>query len=254
MQEIPFADVLDLDAVDRDAPMPLYHQLRDALLAPMRAGQWREGDPIPTEREICDAYNVSRITVRRAIDELVRDGYLLTQQGRGTFVARPKIHRNLSQLKSFSEEMATDGHRPGSQLLSLRHERASGDVASALQVAEGAWIWVVDRLRLADDEPMGLSTAHLVLPPDVVLTPAELQAEVSLWNILRGKGINFAESEVTIQAVAANVREAEMLRVAAGAPLLMVLGVVSSVDGSPIEYHKMICRGDRYKYSVRIGH
>ena len=247
-----YTDILDLDAVDREAPEPLYHQLRQALLAPMQNGRWQEGDLIPTEREICEAYNVSRITVRRAIDELVRDGYLVTRQGRGTFVARPKIQRHLSQLKSISEEMAEEGHRAGSRLLSLRHERAVGDVARALQVEEGTWIWVVERLRLADDDPMGLSTARLHLPADVMLTPAELQKEVSLWNLLRSKGVTFADSEVTIQAVAATEREADLLGVKAGAPLLLVEGIVYSGDGITIEYHNMTNRGDRYKYSARV--
>jgi len=220
-------------------------------LEPLQNGQWQEGDPIPTEREICQTYDVSRITVRRAIDELVREGYLVTRQGKGTFVAKPKIQRHLSQLKSFSEEMAEEGHRAGSRLLSLRHEQAVGDVAAALGVENGTWIWIVERLRLADDEPMGISRAHLRLPPGVYLTPDELREKTSLWGILREKGIQFASSEVTIQAVAATEQEAKLLDVEPGAPLLLVEGVVYSTDGSPIEYHKMVNRGDRYKYNVR---
>lgn len=243
--------VLDSVAVDRNSPVPLYSQLREALLALIREGQLQEGNLIPTEREIGERFQVSRITVRRAIDELVREGYLISQQGKGTFVARPKIQRHMTQMKGFSEEMVEEGHRPSSQLLSLRHERASGYIASALNVNDDGWIWVVERLRLADDEPICMSSAYLNLPPDVTLTPAELQEQVSLWSILEKKGITLSRSEETIQAVSAGDKEAQLLQLEVGAPLLLVEGVVYSDQDIPIEYHQSFNRGDRYTYSVR---
>ena len=237
--------------VDRNLPVPLYYQLREALLTLIKEGRLQEGDLIPTERELGERFQVSRITVRRAIDELAREGYLVTQQGKGTFVARPKIQRHMTHMKSFSEEMADEGHHPGSRLLSLRHEKAVGYLASALGVAEEDWIWVVERLRLADDEPICLSCAYLNLPPEVSLIPAELQQQVSLWSILEKNGIILSRSEETIQAVAAGEREAELLQVEVGSPLLLVEGVVYSDQETPIEYHQILNRGDRYTYSVR---
>jgi GntR family transcriptional regulator len=244
----PILDSLD---VDRNLPVPLYYQLREALLTLIKEGQLKEGDLVPTERELGEKFQVSRITVRRAIDELVREGYLVTYQGKGTFVARPKIQRHMTHMKSFSEEMAEEGHRPGSRLLSVRHERAVGYLASALNVTEETWIWVVERLRLADDEPICISSAYLNLPPDVSLTPAELQQHVSLWSILEKKGIFLSTSEETIQAAAAGEREANLLEVEVGSPLLLVEGIVYSDQGVPIEYHQIFNRGDRYTYSVR---
>jgi len=244
---------LDPAAVDRDAPLPLYHQLRQALLGPLEKGHWKEGDLIPTEREICDAYNVSRITVRRAINDLVREGYLSSQQGKGTFVARPKIQRQLSHLRSFSDEMEAVGLRAGSQLLSLRQEPALGDVATALQVEENTWIWIVERLRLAEDEPTIVSTSHLRLPPSVVLTPAQLHGRQSLWSALRSQGVSLARSESTIQAVAGNDRESQLLEVITGSPLLLVESIIYSDEDVPVEYSRMVSRGDRYKYTVHTA-
>jgi GntR family transcriptional regulator len=243
--------ILDSLVIDRNSPVPLYDQLRAALLTLMRDGQLREGDPFPTEREIGESFQVSRITVRRAIDELVREGYLVTQQGKGTFVARPKIQRHMTQMKSFSEEMAAEGHQPGSRLLSLRHEQVQGQTASALNIEEDSWVWVVERLRLADDEPICISSAYLNLPLDVSLTPAELQQQVSLWSTLAKKGIILTRSTETIQAVAAGDREAELLHIEIGAPLLLVEGIVYSDQDVPIEYHQIFNRGDRYTYSVQ---
>jgi GntR family transcriptional regulator len=242
--------LLDTVEVDRDSPVPLYYQLRETLLNLIKEGQIKEGEPIPTERELGDKFQVSRITVRRAVDELVREGYLTTHQGKGTFAARPKIQRHMTHMKSFSEEMAEEGHLPGSQLLSLRNEKAAGYVASALHVTNDDWVWVVERLRLADDEPVCLSCAYLNLPPPITLTPFELEQQVSLWSILEKKGFAFIRSEETIQAVSAGERDADLLQVTPGAPLLLVEGVVYSDHDIPIEYHKILNRGDRYTYSV----
>lgn len=237
--------------VSRDLPVPLYYQIREALLTLIKEGQLKEGDLIPTERELGEKFQVSRITVRRAIDELVREGYLTAHQGKGTFVARPKIQRHMTQMKSFSEEMTEEGHHPGSKLLSLRHEKAAGYIAQALNVSSDDWIWVVERLRLADDEPICLSWAYLNLPFHVTLTPVELEQQVSLWSILFKKGITLSRSEETIHAISAGEREAELLQVSVGDPLLLVEGVVYSDQDMPIEYHQIFNRGDRYTYSVR---
>lgn len=237
--------------IDRNSPTPLYCQLKDALLDLIQGGSFKKGDVIPTERLLGEQFQVSRITVRRAIDELVREGYLTTQQGRGTFVARTKIQRPMARLASFSAATTEEGHQPGSRLLSLRHERANPQVASLLNLDLEDWVWVVERLRLIDAEAIGLSLVYLNLPPDVALTPLELNTEVSLWSLLEQKGIVLAESNETIQAVGADAQQAQLLNVVAGYPLLLVEGVVLTDKGEPIEYHQVFNRGDRYKYSFR---
>ena len=239
--------------IDHDNPLPLYSQLREGLLALLKDGQFEEGDSFPTERELVQKYGVSRITVRRAVDELVREGYLIARQGKGTFVAKPKLSRHVPQMKSFSQEMADQGRRPGSHLLSLGHQRVGERIATALSLPEDSWVWVVERLRLADDEPICLSLVYLNLPQQVSLTPAELEQEPSLWKILASKGIELAYRDENIQAISAGAREAELLKVEVGAPLLFVEGTVYADRGEPIEYHQMHNRGDRYSYTVQTG-
>jgi GntR family transcriptional regulator len=239
--------------IDHDNPLPLYSQLREGLLALLKDGQFEEGDSFPTERELVQKYGVSRITVRRALDELVREGYLIARQGKGTFVAKPKLSRHVPQMKSFSQEMADQGRRPGSHLLSLGHQRVGERIATALSLPEDSWVWVVERLRLADDEPICLSLVYLNLPQQVSLTPAELEQEPSLWKILEAKGIELAYRDENIQAISAGAREAELLKVEVGAPLLFVEGTVYADRGEPIEYHQMHNRGDRYSYTVQTG-
>jgi GntR family transcriptional regulator len=238
--------------IDRDLPIPLYHQLKDALVSLIQSDSLQEGEAIPTEQELTKRFEVSRITVRRAIDELVREGRLVTRQGKGTFVARPKIQRPMTRMKSFSAATTEGGHQPGSRLLSLRHEKAGSSVASALGIEKEQWIWVVERLRLVDNEPMGLSEVYLNLAPYLTLTPLELEQDSSLWSILQKKGVVLTKSSETIQAISASSPQAELLQIAVGAPLLLIEGTVYTDRSTPIEYHRMFNRGDRYKYSVDL--
>jgi len=239
--------------IDHDSPLPLYSQLREGLLVVLQGGRFQEGDPFPSERELVEQYGVSRITVRRAVDELVREGYLVAHQGKGTFVARPKLSRHVPQMRSFSQEMQDQGKRPGSRLLSVGHQHAGHHIAAALDLPDESWVWVVERLRLADEEPICLSLVYLNLPPNVSLSPAELEHEPSLWKVLESKGIQLAGRDENIQAITAGAREAELLEVEVGAPLLLVEGTVYGERGEPIEYHQMHNRGDRYSYTVQTG-
>ncbi len=249
----PFPDLASVE-IEHDSPLPLYSQLREGLLVLLKEGKFQEGDPFPTERELGQRFKVSRITVRRAIDELVREGYLIARQGKGTFVARPKISRHMPQMRSFSQEMDDQGRRPGSRLLSLGHQRAGHHIATALALPEDGWVWAVERLRLADEEPICISLVYLNLRSEVSLTPAELEQEPSLWKLLEAKGIRLAYREESIQAIAAGAREVELLKIQPGAPLLFVEGTVYSDRGEPIEYHQIHNRGDRYAYTVQIAH
>jgi GntR family transcriptional regulator len=158
----------------------------------------------------------------------------------------------MTRLESFSSATMAEGHQPGSRLLSLRQEKVVGHLATALQLQPGTWVWLVERLRLADDDPIGTSTIYLNLPPHISLSPSELEQEGSLWSILQGKGLNLSRSDETIQAVAASKHQADLLQVEVGAPLLLVEGTVYTDQAVPVEYHRTFNRGDRYKYKIQV--
>jgi GntR family transcriptional regulator len=244
-------NALEYYEIDKESPLPLYLQVKDALMKIITESGLQPGSLIPTEREIGDALKVSRITVRRAIDELVRRGYLVTYQGKGTFVARPKIQRRTTQMKSYTEQMLEEGKIPGSQLLALRHEKASSLIASALQIKPGDWVWAVERLRYTDNEIICISLSYLNLPSDISFNPTEFQQQQSLWSILDEKGYKIHHSETTVQAILANSRQAELLKIKSGSPLLLLEGVAYLDDGTPIEYSQIFNRGDRYKVFIQ---
>jgi GntR family transcriptional regulator len=239
--------------LDRNSPMPLYYQLSEILLNQITGGSLKAGDTILTERELIEMYGVSRMTVRNAVEELVKRGYVRREQGKGTFVASPGVQRGVARLTSFSEEIAAQGMKPGSRLLALRREPATGRVARELQVESGAVIWFVERLRLADDEPLAINLSHLRLPVGVTLTESELQKEVSLWTLLARKGVTMAHADKTIEAIVADEWASGLLEVRKKSPLLLVEGVVYAGDGTPIEFHQIIGRADRYKYHLQVA-
>jgi GntR family transcriptional regulator len=234
--------------------IPLYRRIEDDLLTQIAEGRLRQDEMIPPERELCEHYGVSRITVRRAVRELETRGYVRRRQGKGTFVSQSRIRREIGRLISFSEEMRAQGRIPGSKLLNLQHRPADKSIASLLQLQEGDPIWIVERLRLADEELISVSISYLHLPPDVYLTPMELTKELSLWSLLENKGVQIAEGETTVRAVAANEDYARLLGVEEGDPLLLREGVnySPSEQPAPVEAFQVISRADRYQYSLRL--
>lgn len=238
--------------IDRDAPEPLYYQLKQVFRTQICNGILKPGDAIPPERELVNRYDVSRMTVRLAIQELVQEGLIVKYQGKGTFVAQPKIKRSLSELRSFSEDMSASGLHPGSRLMDLREENASEQVCEALNIAPGTKITIVERVRTVDnEEPLSLSRSFLHLPEEVVLTKEDFQAEASLWALLSRKGIDITDAEETVQAIGANSVQAKLFKIAKGTPLLMMDGISYTADGSPVESYCNIHRADRFKYFVR---
>ena len=142
-------------------PVPLHHQVYLDLAAALDAGEWNPGDQLPTERDLAERYGCSLITVRRALGELVREQRLERTRGRGTFVLHPRIDRDFEAHLSFTEEMQLRGMEPSTRVIASRPESAGVAVALALGLEPGSPILYLERLRLADDEPLLLEQVHL---------------------------------------------------------------------------------------------
>src|SRR3954453_21586841 len=146
--------------IDPTSPVPKYFQLREILLDLIEDDELPVDAPIPSERELCQRFGLSRMTVRQAVDHLVTEGRLYRVPARGTFVARPKIEMPL-RLVSFTEDMLSRGLRPGAVDLDRRTVLADARLAGLFRVEPGTAIHVIDRLRTADGEPMALERSHL---------------------------------------------------------------------------------------------
>jgi GntR family transcriptional regulator len=248
------AELAERTELDRSVEIPLYRRIEKDLLTQIVEGRLEPGQAIPAERELCDSYGVSRITVRHAIHELETSGYIQRRQGKGTFVSRSRVRREMGRLISFSEELRLQGRVPGSRLLNLQHRPSDAASAAQLRIQEGDPMWIVERLRLVDGEVASLSISYLHLPPEVYLTPMELTTQTSLWALLEEKGIVICEGDTIVRAIAADAHHARLLGVAEGDPLLLREGVNYAMGEPPqaVEAFQTISRADRYHYSLHL--
>lgn len=227
--------------------VPRYYRVKGEILALI--ADLTPGAPVPTEREIAERFETSRTTVRQAIAELVVDGRLERTQGRGTFVAQPKLMQ-VCQLTSFSQDLTSEGWRPGSVVLDISEHAAEGQVCARLQVAEGTPIHRVERLRTAADEPIAHEVAHLPGPyPGLA---EELESRGSLYSTLRDVyGVVPDVVEDTVETALADPSQAALLGVDTGLPTLLIHRTAWDVDGRPVEWTRSVFRGDRFRFVAR---
>jgi len=236
--------------LDRDAPVPLYYQIREYFRQAIAEGRLKPGDPLPSDNELAAKLGIGKMTVRQAMNDLVQEGLIYRYRGKGTFVAFPKFQHPLRRLTSFTEDITSRGMRPGSQILFFGHVPANNQVAANLHVPPGKSVLRIRRLRLADDNPVGIHDSYL--PPNISISQEELEERGSLYRLLEERGVALAEAEETLEAVAAKKDEAALLGLPPGSPLLLVSRVVFSQSGEPIEYVRAIYRSDFYRYYIRL--
>jgi GntR family transcriptional regulator len=231
-------------------PIPFYHQVYLDLRSMIDDGQWAPGHRVPPERELAKQYGVSVITVRRALDELAREQRLERTRGRGTFVLKPRIDRDLDEPMSFTEEMQTRGFDPETRLIAARPESAGESVAAALQLEPGSPTLFLERLRLADGAPLLLEQVHLPAERFPGLLASDLERD-SLYRILTERyGTQIVRARETFEPVLLRSREAGLLEAPARTPALLVEGIAFSAQGHPVEFGRTYVRGDRTRYYV----
>jgi GntR family transcriptional regulator len=231
-------------------PIPLHHQVYLDLKAALDEREWRPGDRLPTERDLAQRYGCSLITVRRALSELVREQRLERTRGRGTFVLHPRIDRDFAGDQSFSEEMQTRGLDPATRLIAARPESAGEAVAAALGLEPGSPTLYLERLRLADGEPLLLEQVHLPAERFPGLLASDLE-HGSLYDLLTERyGVRVARAREVLEPVLLHAREARLLERKPGTPALLIEGIASTDEGVPVELGRTFVRGDRTRYYV----
>jgi GntR family transcriptional regulator len=210
------------------------------------------GEAIPSERQLSVDLQVSRLTVRAALDELVREGFLVRRRGSGTYVREPKIAQELT-MTSFSEEMRRRGMRPGSRTISLTTTMAGAYLGRCLHVSPSERVVVAKRLRLADGETMAIETLHV--PEAVVpgLTAADLD-EHSFYELLESRyGTTIVGGIQTIEPTVTNEEESEALGVPLHSPAFQFERTTRSQTGEIVEFVRSIYRGDRYRLVTELN-
>jgi GntR family transcriptional regulator len=223
--------------------------VRDEILGML--DELQVGDALPSERRLASELGVSRPTLRAVIDELVREGLLLRRHGSGTYVAEPKIALPLT-MTSFSEDMARRGMRPSSQVVSFERQSAGAKLGQRLQISPVDEVWVITRLRLADDETMAIEWLHAPhgLLPDL---RREDLATHSFYELLRVRqGIVIASGTQTIEPTVTSPEEAELLSVPVHSPAFLFERTTQSEQGEVVEFVRSVYRGDRYRLVTEL--
>jgi GntR family transcriptional regulator len=209
------------------------------------------GDALPSERRLATDLGVSRPTLRAVIDELVREGLLLRRHGSGTYVAEPKIALPLT-MTSFSEDMTRRGMRPGSRVVSFELQAAGAKLGQRLQISPVDEVWVITRLRLADDETMAIEWLHAPRRLLGDLRREEL-SDHSYYELLRERrGIIIASGVQTIEPTVTSPEEAELLGVPLHSPAFLFERTTTSEDGEVVEFVRSVYRGDRYRLVTEL--
>ena len=216
-----------LHQLDKESLIPLYKQLRDAISDALQRGEWDADTPLPSERDLSQGLNLSRATVRQALQTLEADGWLVRQQGRGTFPARAKVEQPLNPAQGFTADMRQAGFQTTTTVISSALEPALGRVARVLKLGKSGVVAVMLRLRFVNDSPLMLERTHL----NYALAPEILEQDLtgSLYEILKSKyHLRFAHGEEIIEAMKSEPWQARLLGIKNGALILYTQRIFSN--------------------------
>jgi len=233
---------------DADSPLPLYQQLQRAIRKAIENNLLAPEDALPGERELAAAFDVSRVTVRKAIDGLVADGLLVRRHGSGNFIPA-RVHKNFSKLTSFSEDMRARGCTVHSTWLKRAAGTVTPEEALALRLSPGTAVYRFNRIRFADDAPMALEYATIVASA----LPSLDAVDTSLYEALERTGHRPARALQRLRAVILTDVQAELLKTRPGEAGLLVERLGSLRDGRAIEFSQSYYRGDIYDFVAELS-
>jgi len=241
--------------IDRSSKTPLYHQIIENIHSLIQSQQLEPGEMLPSEWELSDLYGVSRLTVRKALDELVRDGLLVRKHGVGTFVAHTSIAQIYPSELSFTRNMEQIGRKPGSRVVSVKTRPAPAEIAQRLDIQPQSPVYELVRVRLADGQPLMLETTYISAEKFPGLDQADL-ASGSLYQLLSDRyRVAIAALDHVLEPTLLTDREAALLEVEPGEPAILSEIVGYTAEGDPIEYTwSLTCRGrGRFHFHFRKG-
>jgi GntR family transcriptional regulator len=229
---------------------PLYAQIEAVLRERIR--QMQPGDPLSSDRDLASEFGVSYVTARQAVTRLANDGLVSREVGRGTFVSRSHVEKDISGLTSFTEDMLRRGMKVHAAVLECSVQTATPEIAEALHILVGSPVTHLRRLRFADDIPMALEAVALsaVAFPGLVHVDFNTQ---SLYETLEQRyGVRLTVAKGTLGAVAPTAEEAELLQISRNTPLIVAQRIAYNDFGDPIEYGESRYRSDRYRMPIEL--
>jgi GntR family transcriptional regulator len=240
-------------ALDPGDRRPLYAQVEDAVAARIASGELAAGDQLPPEGQLIEQLGVSRTTIRQTIQNLVRRGLVEIRRGTGTFVTAPKITQELTALSGFVEDMEAIGRKASARVLARELVAATAGVARQLGLRAGTRVVRIQRIRLADGEPISFDDTYLPreLGEPIMADPLETQP---IFELLERKyHTPLVEAEYRLEAAAAEPEVARALAIRAGSPLFVIERTSYAAHHRAVDYEKLYYRGDRVRFTTRLA-
>jgi GntR family transcriptional regulator len=232
---------------------PLYSRVETVLAADISTGALSPGSQIPTEDNLIARFDVSRTTVRKAIQNLAGRGLVEIRRGKGTFVTQPKITQELTELSGFVEDMLALGRNPTARLIDKRAVAATETVARKLELTTGTLVMRIQRVRLADGVAISFDESFLPLELGEKIVTNDLEAE-PIFSLLEQKyKIPLVEAEYRLEAVSAEPVVSAVLGIGAGSPIFLIERTSYSAGNQPVDYEKLHYRGDLVRFVTRLS-
>ncbi|MBO0843874.1 MAG: GntR family transcriptional regulator [Nocardioides sp.] len=236
--------------VRRHSPTPLHHQIKVAVLQGIEQGWLRPGTQLPRERRLAEALGVSLAPVRQAMLDLTKEGYVDRTRGKGTFVRERKLIEKIQILGSFHGSMRQQGLDPVVRVLSSTIERASDQVAEALQFSGRRRVWSLRRLAILEDIPVALLSAWLPASYQKGMSSRDF-GEGSLYEALAEvHGVEMTSADNLVEVGRAGLDDADLLQLTPGSPLLEVSGVTRDQREQPVEYSRVLYRPEHFRFAI----
>ena len=236
---------MDLN-IDFESKVPLYYQLKEQIKQNILSGQYKNGDLIPSEREFSDNYELSSTTIRRALNDLVQENFLERKAGKGTFVRRRKVKRDLRKVLGFTKNMTEMGLTPTTKVLSKKVITANAFARDRLGLEKGDKVIRLERLRLADDVPMMLETRYI--RTDLCPNIEQEELSSSLWRVFEEKyGLKPNRHSQGMMIVTVSGQAAALLTLNDNSVVILIKGVTYVKDNEPIECEESLYRSDKYE-------
>jgi GntR family transcriptional regulator len=236
---------MDLN-IDFESKVPLYHQLKEQIKQNILSGQYKNGDLIPSEREFSDSYDLSSTTIRRALNDLVQENLLERKAGKGTFVRRRKVKRDLRKVLGFTKNMTEMGLTPTTKVLSKKVAIANAFARERLNLGKRDKVVRLERLRLADDIPVMLETRYI--RTDLCPNIEQEELSSSLWHVFDEKfGLKPNRHSQAMMIATVSGHAASLLTLNDNSVVFLIKGVTYVKDNEPIECEESLYRSDKYE-------
>lgn len=234
--------------------IPRYIQAREAIHAQIQAGELQPGNKLPSEDQLAAQFGVSRMTIRKSLDDLIAAGLIYRRHGVGTFISQSTVQRDHTKLTDFFESCRLNGRTPEARLLKKEILPANEKMAEALGLIPGDLLIRLATLRLIEQTPITYHDAYLPVKlfPDLVDADAESLGLESqhVWQLIEKQGFNAANVVERLEAQISDEAIASMLSMSAGGAILYGERVLYSDDGTPLKYADCYNRGDRFSLTI----